>query len=160
MPRRYRTGFSNVAVTAGQDLIEIQSPADAITRVLKAILSQSTELGDAAEEQLRLQWKRGVGSVTSGSGGSTATPQPIEDGDAAYGGTVEVNNTTRMAVGSGSIEMFPEFSWNIRQNYVEIYLPEDLDIISPSNRLALDLLAAPADSITMSLLVVLEEVGG
>src|SRR5262245_26160816 len=104
MGRRYTVSFKAVAVTAQQDFFEVLSPTDAVVIIHGWELSQSTEVGDAQEEQLQLTTNRGVGSVTSGSGGSTATAQPIEDGDAAFGGTVEVNNTTKMAAGTGTLE--------------------------------------------------------
>ncbi len=160
MSRAYETGFDNVAVTVAQDLIEILAPTDAIVEVPEIELSQSTEVGDAQEEQLRLRWRRGIGSVTSGSGGTTATPQPYEDGDAAFGGTVEVNNTTKMVVGTGTIEDFPEFTWNVRQEKRAIAVPPFLHCISPGNRLVLELIAAPVDSVSMSLRTVLVEKGG
>lgn len=160
MRGQYECGFDNVAVTVAQDLIEILAPTDAIVEVPEFELSQSTELGDAQEEQLRLRWRRGIGTVTSGSGGSTSTPQPYEDGDVAFGGTVEVNNTTKMVAGTGSIENFPEFCWNVRQEKLKIQVPERCHTISPGNRLVLELIAAPADSISMSMRCVVVEKGG
>ncbi len=160
MARHYEVGFDSVAVAAAQDLIEIAGPTDAVTQVPEIEISQNTELGDAQEEQLRLRWRRGIGSVTSGSGGTTATPQPYSDGDPAYGGVVEVNNTTKMVAGSGTIENFPEFTWNVRVEKMKVQVPEYLHEISPGNRLVLELIAAPTDSISMSLRCVLKEIGG
>lgn len=160
MARRYTAVFKEVAVTAAQDLFEIAAPADAIVRVLNWTLSQKTETGDAAEEMLTITTNRGVGSVTSGSGGASVTPQPIEDGDAAFGGTVERNNTTIMAVGTGTLEELEVHSWNVRVPYQKIYTPEECPIISPSNRWTLECETAPADSITMSGTITFEEIGG
>lgn len=160
MGRRYTAGFKAVAVTAQQDLFEIVAPSDAIVIIHEWELSQSTEVGDTQEEQLQLTTNRGIGAVTSGSGGSTPTAQPIEDGDAAFGGTVEVNNTTKMAAGSGSLEELEPYGWNVRVPYLKIYTPETRPIISPGNRWTLELETTPADSITMNGRIVFEEVGG
>lgn len=161
MGRMHTAVFKEVAVTAAQDLFEIAGPTDAITVIHKWILTQKTEVGDAAEEMLTITTNRGVGTVTSGSGGSTVTPQPISDGDAAYGGTVERNNTTIMAVGTGTLETDLEVhEWNVRVPYTNIYTPEERPVISPGNRWTLELETAPADSITMSGMVVFEEIGG
>lgn len=160
MGRKYTVLFKGVAVTAQQDFFEILCPTDAITVIHEWELNQTTEVGDAQEEQLQLTTNRGIGAVTSGSGGSTATPQPVEDGDPAYGGTVEINNTTKMAVGSGTLEELEPFNWNVRQPLRQIYTPETRPILSPGNRWTLELETTPADSITISGKVTLEEIGG
>ena len=160
MGRKYTAAFKAVAVTAQQDFFEILAPADAIVVIHEWELSQSTEVGDAQEEQLQLTTNRGIGTVTSGSGGSTATAQPIEDGDAAFGGTVEINNTTKMVVGTGTLEELEPFAWNVRQSLRQIYTPETRPIISPGNRWTLELETTPADSITINGKVILEEIGG
>jgi len=161
MGRFYTATFKGIAVTAAQDLFEIASPSDAVTVIHEWTLTQTTELGDAAEEQLLLTTNRGVGTVTSGSGGATVTPQPISDGDPAYGGTVERNNTTIMAVGTGTLETDLEVhAWNIRVPYQKIYTPETRPVISPGNRWTLELESVPADSITMNGFIVFEEIGG
>lgn len=158
--RLYTAQFNAVAVTAAQDLFEIVAPADAALKVHDWTVFQTSDTGDAAEEILRLETVRGVGSVTSGSGGSTPTAQPIEDGDTAFGGTVEANNTTRMATGTGTLETLEQYGWNIRMPMEKIYTPECRPVISPSNRWTLALPAAPADSITVSGNITFEEIGG
>lgn len=160
MGRMYTAVAKAVAVTAAQDIFEIAGPTDAITIVHAWYLSQTTETGDAAEEMLQITTNRGVGAVTSGSGGSTVTPQPIADGDPAYGGTVERNNTTIMAAGSGTIEELEACAWNVRVPFAQIYTPETRPIISPGNRWTLELESTPADSITITATVVFEEIGG
>lgn len=160
MGRRYTVLFSAVAVTVQQDFFEIVAPADAVVTIHDIDLSQTTELGDAAEEQLGLVLKRGVGAVTSGSGGTTPTPQPVEDGDPAFGGTTEANNTTKMVVGSGTLETLESWSWNIRIPFQKVFTPETRPIISPSNRATLELTNTPNDSITISGSITFEETGG
>lgn len=160
MGRFYTAIFKGIAVTAAQDLFENLAPADAVVVVHEWELMQETEVSDAQEEQLRITTNRGVGSVTSGSGGASVTPQPIHDGDAAYGGTVERNNTTIMAVGTGTLEELEVFGWNVRQSLRQIYTPETRPVISPGNRWTLELETAPGDSITMSGRMVFEEIGG
>jgi hypothetical protein len=153
--------FKEVAVTAAQDLFEILAPTDGILRIHSFLLSQKTETGDAAEEMLTVTTNRGTGSVTSGSGGASVTPQPIDDGDSAFGGTVERNNTTILAAGSGTLETDLEVhTWNIRVPYRHVYTPEERPVISPGDYWTLELETAPADSVTMSGTVWFEEIGG
>ena len=160
MGRRYTAVFSSVAVTAQQDFFEIAAPADAIVVVHEWELSQSSEVGDAMEEGLAIRVVRGAGAVTSGSGGTTPTAQAIEDGDAAFGGTVEANNTTKMVAGSGALDQLAAYNWNIRVPFQKIYTPETRPVISPSNRLTIELGTTPADSITVSGTITFEEIGG
>lgn len=161
MGRMYTAVFKSIAVTAAQDLFEVAAPTDAIVVIHDWTLSQSTEVGDAAEEMLVLTTNRGVGTVTSGSGGASVTPSQIEDGDTAFGGTVERNNTTILAVGTGTLETDLEVHcWNVRVPYQKIYTPETRPSISPGNRWTLELETAPADSVTMSGVITFEEIGG
>lgn len=160
MGRVYTAAFKAVAVTAQQDFFELAAPTDAVVVIHDWELNQNTEIGDAAEEQLSVVTNRGVGTVTSGSGGTTVTAQPIQDGETGFGGVVEANNTTKMAAGTGSIEELEPFNWNVRIPLVKIYTPETRPIVSPGNRWTLELETTPADSITISGKVTFEEVGG
>lgn len=160
MGRMYTAQVSAVAATAAQDIFEILAPSDAAVIVHDWVVFQTSDVGDAAEELLRIECTRGVGAVTSGSGGSTVTPQPISDGDPAFGGTVEGNNTTRMVVGSGSLDTLEQRPWNVRIQCERVYTPETRPVISPGNRWTLALPSAPADSLTMTAMVTFEEIGG
>lgn len=153
MGRMYSASFADVAVTVAQDLFEINAPADSVVIVHGFEISQSTEFGDAADEQLILKITR---ASTSGSGGSTPTAAPMEVGDVAFGGTVEANNTTQGTEGT----LLHAASFNIRAGYVQWWTPETRPVISPSGRLTIELHAAPADSTTMDGTVYFEEVGG
>ena len=153
MGRMYSATFDQVAVTVAQDLFEINAPADAAVIVHGFEISQSSEFGDAADEQLILLVHR---ASTSGSAGSTPTAAPMEVGDAAFGGTVEANNTTQGTEGT----QIHAASFNVRAGYVQWWTPETRPVISPSGRLVIELQVAPADSVTMDGVVYFEEIGG
>lgn len=156
MSRMYTAQFNAVAVTAQQDFFEVVAPADAVVVLHGIELSQVTETGDAMEEQLQILLKRG--QTTSGSGGSTVTPNPTEFGDAAFGGTVEANNTTKATAGTITTHQVPD--WNVRMPYLFIPTPEMRFKLSPSQRATLELATTPADSITISGCIWIEEIGG
>lgn len=160
MGRMYHGQVSAVAVTAAQDIFELLAPSDAVLVVHSWSVFQTSDTGDAAEELLRLETVRGVGSVTSGSGGTTVTTQPLSDGDPATGATLEANNTTRMVVGTGSLDTLEQYGWNVRIPMQTIYTPETRPVVSPGNRWTLALPSAPADSLTLSAMVTFEEIGG
>lgn len=155
MGRKYTAQFNGVAVTAQQDLFELVAPSSATVLIHAIHISQSTEVGDAQEEGLSLLWKSG--QTTSGSGGSTPTPVPVEAGDAAAGSVVEANNTTKAS--AGTIVTHYAWNWNVRMPFDVIFTPETRPVVRPSRRATLELATTPADSITMSGTLVFEELG-
>lgn len=158
MGRMYTTQTAAVAVTTAIDLWEVLAATAKPVKIHAWGICQTTDVGDAAEEVLRINEVRGVGSVTSGSGGSSPTVHPLDDNDAANAATVEANNTTRMAVGTGTLETLTERGWNIRIPLDVIYTPEMRPRVNPGDRWTLGIVAAPADSITISTYLVYEEI--
>lgn len=150
----YTAVFNNVAVTAIQDLFEIVAAADAVVLLHDIHLSQNTDVGDAAEEVLRIELTSG--HTSSGSGGSAPTAIPRDIGQSAFGGTVEVNNTTQAS--AGTIVTKYVWNWNIRVGFDKIFTPETRPRIAPGTRMCLELPAAPADSVTMSGSITIEEI--
>jgi len=156
MGRKYVANFAAVAITALQDLFEIAAPSTAPVIVHGWEILQTSDLGDAMEEVLRIETVRGVGSTTTGNG-SAASPQPIDDGDSAVGSTVKVNSTTRMVAGSGSLENLEQHGWNVRVPMIMLYPPELRPVIKPSARWTLSVPTNPNDSLTCSGTVWFEE---
>ncbi len=159
MGRMYTAVFGGdtpIAVSAKQDLFEVVAPSDAIIVIHAIHLHQTSDLADAQEEVLDLEFT--FGYTVSGSGGAAATPHPHEVGDAAYGGGMEVNNTTQANTGSPIIRRVD--GWNIRVGYDYIPTPEMRYTISPSGRFVLELPNAPNDSLDMSGSITFEEIGG
>ena len=152
--RMYTASVGAVAVSAVQDLIEVNAPADSVVIIHAIYLGQTSDVGDAAEEILQVQISRSTGSA--GSGGSTPTARPHQGGDAAFGGSVEMNNTTQ----AGTITVLHDDAFNIRVGWQYLPPPEQRFIISPSGTLVLELPVQPADAITMDISVVFEEIGG
>lgn len=153
--RLYTVAFAGVAVTAQQDFFELVAPSTGILLVHELGLSQSTEVGDAMEEGLSILLKSGA--TTSGSGGSAGTLVPIDFGDAAAGATAETNNTTK--ANTGTIVTHEAHNWNIRVPFQRIWTPETRPIIRASRRYTVELATTPADSITVSGYMIVEEVG-
>ncbi|GAA4226115.1 hypothetical protein GCM10022254_10040 [Actinomadura meridiana] len=152
----YTAQFSGVAVSAQQDLFEVVAPSDAVVILHQLVVSQTTETGDAQEEGLLIQLKRGA--TTSGSSGASVTPVPLQAGFTAAGSTVEANNTTKAS--SGTIVTLHSEAWNVRAPFVWLPPPEARIVVSPSARLTVELGTTPNDSITMAGTLVFEELGG
>ena len=154
--RIYNLPIARTAVTAAVDLAEILTAATHICEILAIELSQSTDVKDAEEEMLQLAFK--MGQTTSGSGGNTGvTPVPVLIGDAAHGMTVETFNTTKAS--AGTIVTHKVWDWNVRVPFQYIFAPEQCLIIPPSTRATLELVAAPADSITIGGQITLRVIG-
>lgn len=150
MGRVYTVSFENVAVSVAQDFLEV-TPADDKPIALIGYeidnVGGTSDAGDGQEELLRCSWV--TGHATSGSGGSSATPRPVDPNDAAAGFSAEVNNTTIASAGTAVTRM--PFGLNIRIPG-PLWLPErawlhasQADVIA-----VVRLLAAPADSISLS----------
>ena len=153
-------GFKAVAITVAQDLFEVRASANSVVIVHGFSLYQHTDFADAQEEILRLTTNRGTGTVTSGSGGTTATVSPKVRGGVTFGGVVEVNNTTVLAVGTGTLTNDLEhIGWNVRIPLFHLWTPEQRPIILPNDYWTLELEAAPADSITTNGTIYLEQIG-
>lgn len=154
MGRVYAVTFEAVAVTAQVDFFEI-TPADDKPVALHALyLSQSSDTGDAQEELLRIKVIRG--HTTSGSGGAAPTPAPLNPNAAAAGFAAETNNTTIASAGT-TVDMHAE-AFNIRTGLALVWTPETQPIATQANTTILvRLMAAPADSLTMSGTLLVEE---
>lgn len=152
----YSVVFSGVTVSAQQDLFEIAAPADAVVLIHNVVLSQSTEVGDAMEEGLSLLFKRGA--TTTGSGGTTSTPVPLETGSPAAGSICKVNNTAKAT--GGTIVTLHSENWYIRGPYPGLPTPEIRHVLSPGQRYTVELATTPGDAITMSGTLYFEEIGG
>lgn len=144
--------FNNVAVTAAQDLFEVNAPAGSPLCVHGCTLFQTSDVGDAAEEILRLLWIKNAS--TSGSGGTAPTAVDLGTTALTFGGTIECNNTT-VATGGTPLTARPD-GWNVRGAYDFIPTPETRIWIPASGRIVLNLPSAPADSLTASGVITVE----
>lgn len=144
--------------TAAGDMLEALAPADAVLVIHELTITQSTEAGDAESEQLTVTLSRVTGAPTSGSGGTTITPRPMQAGAAAAGGTYEGFNTTDLTGGT-AVDLHTE-SFNVHNGMVKVWTPETRPVISPSTRALLTLDGAPTDSVTFQVTMLVEELGG
>lgn len=155
---RVYTVTASGSETAAGDFLEILVPADAAMILHQVVVTQDTEAGDAASEQVRVNINRVTGAPTSGSGGGTPTPTPVSSGDAAAGITVESFNTTDLTGGTETIIHSESFNVMAGMNYLPT--PDARPEFAPSTRCMVKLISTPADSITFQVTATFEEVGG
>lgn len=156
MGRPYSLAFQaqTIAAASGDyDLFEISPADDRPIRLHHLHLGQTSELGDAQEEELRIAIVRG--HATTGNGTST-TPAKISPGDAASVATCKTVGST--IASAGTAVTLDEHIWNIRSPFELIWLPEDRPVVSQAEGLlVVRLMAAVADDMTMSGTLYFEE---
>lgn len=149
MPRTYTVEFEaqTIATASGDyDLFELDAATDLPIEVVAIELGQSSELGDAQEEQLRLRVIRG--HTTTGNGTST-TPRPVSPADAAASFTAKTVGATIASAGT-AVNLLST-TMNVRAGYQWGPVPFGMGIFtSGSSLLVVRLMAAVADDLTMS----------
>jgi hypothetical protein len=125
MGRIYTVSFAATVTNAGgdTDLLEILPAAEKPVKLRGFSLAQTSEVGDTAEEGLRISVIRLPATVTGGNGTAT-TPRPMDSANAAAGATCETNGTT-VATTSGTAITLAEYGWNIRNSPYEVWYPDD-----------------------------------
>lgn len=99
MPRFYTISCQGVSATAVQDVL------GAYAGTSRKLLIHAFEIGANGQTTVgnyRLRLRRVPATVTSGSGGSAATPRPADPNDAAATFTARANDTTQ-ATSTGTI---------------------------------------------------------
>lgn len=127
MGRVYTVPWTGTVTAAGgdTDLWEFLPAANKPIILRGFTLGETTEVGDAAEEGLRITIRHMAATVTSGSGGATPTISQLPIGSSkAAGFTSEVNNTT-VATTSGTSTIVEEMSWINRNSPFEKWYPEE-----------------------------------
>lgn len=150
MGRRFSLSFSEVAVTAQQDLFQVEAlvvPA----KLISVTLSQSSDVGDAEAENLSIVIQRVTDAVTD----DLATVN-IDSGDATQNADVAINETTELVTGASIIHTE---GWNIAYPFIYLPTPKNRPTIEVGNALVVNLNTTPADSITVSGTLVFEEEG-
>ncbi len=150
MGRRYSCSFTEVAVTAQQDLFQIEAntvPA----RILGVFLSQSSDVGDTESEALSILIRRVTDAVTN-----DVAEVNIDGGNSAANADLAVNETTELVTGAATIH---SEAWNILTPFVYLPTPELAPIVEVGNAIVVNLNTTPADSLTMSGTLYFEEIG-
>jgi hypothetical protein len=86
MPRFYTVPFSGTLTNTGgdADLLEVLPADDKPVRLRGWVIGQTSEVGDATAESIRISVIRLPATVTGGNG-TAVTPAPLDSADAAPG---------------------------------------------------------------------------
>jgi hypothetical protein len=151
--RMFTAVFGGVSVSAAQDFFELNAPSDACVVLYSAFIGQSSVAGDSSADIARIQVKRAT--TTGGTGGTPPTARPLEVGDSAFGGSVEINNTVQAG---GTVLFLIEETFNVQSGWFYKPDPDERIVLSPSGRLVIS--TPDTLTLTMSGTIVFEELGG
>ena len=149
--RLYTVAIGSQAQTAAVTLIEIASAADSVTLLERASVKQTSF---DTSENLGVK----IEDISTTGTGTGTTPNPYQEGDAAFGGVVETN---------ASIE--PTYSgtvlWEDALNVLSGFLwtpanDDEVFVISPSQLLGIMLDVSPSGSMNFSYGCTIREIGG
>lgn len=142
------------------DLLSVAPADDRPVRLKGMILSQTSEVGDTAEEGLRITVARMTATFTVGSGGSAITAAaPINDaGGTVWGFTARCNDTT-VATTNGTNQVFYDLGWNERNTPWDFWFPEDdmMPKAKQTEAIVVRCETTAADDLTISVCFLLEE---
>ena len=135
--------FSEITVSAVQDLWELTSPTTAVYILLSIRVGQRSDYGNAEAEGLPIEISRVTGAVGNGP---TITPIAHQTLTSAFTGTLRRNSTTQATTRT---RIFSD-TFNVQGGWLYMPPPEER-IVVPANggRIAVGLPVAPADALIM-----------
>ena len=148
----YTVAIGSQAQTAAKTLIEVAAPSDAVVCVEREWIKQTSF---DTSENLGTKTQR----VTTTGTGTATTPEPLQVGSAAFGGTVETNSTVEPTYTAGT-EILEE-GFNVLSGF--LWTPANDDeviVISPSALIGMNLDVAPSGSMNFSYGMTIREIGG
>lgn len=161
MGRMYRVPYTGTITNSGgnADLIALTPADDKPIKLVGWIKGQTSETGDAAEENPEITVHHMTGTVTV-TGGTSVTPVPNRPGtDLAAGFTATANSST-VATTSGTDTKAEDMAWNERATPWERWIPEELRMRAlQTEYLIVRIDSTVADDITIAVTFLVEEEG-
>lgn len=148
MGRMYSVSFTEVAVTAQQDLFQVE--ALVVPATLHAVyLSQSSDTGDASAGAVSILIRRVTDAVTN-----DVAEVKLDSGSAAANADLAINETTELTTGA---EIIHSEAWNIAMPFIYLPPPELRPTIVIGDALVVNM--NTTDTLTMSGTLYFEESG-
>jgi hypothetical protein len=101
----YTVSFENVTWTAVQDLVSVKGAGLFVCRVRRVWFGMTNTTLQTAQG-VRLNLKKSTATFTAGTGGSAATPRPLEGATAATF-TARVNDTAQGTTSGAFTSLYP-----------------------------------------------------
>lgn len=149
MARAYTIEFEAQSVTNANgdyDLFSIQPASNKPIEIVGLVLATTSELAEAQEEWLRIGVVRGHTSLT---GGTSKTPRPADEFDAASGATCAALHSTIASSGT-AVQLYSD-AFQVRNGY-QFWWPDGFGprCSSAATSIVVRLIAAVTDDVTMS----------
>lgn len=151
--RIYTVPFSEVSLSATQDLLNFTSTANMAIRPRRIELGQRTQTTWGA---LGISLSFQPATVTAGSGGAAGVIGRTRSTDAAATFTARTNDTTGQTTSGASIVWMAR-DWELLNGFFWLATPDEMWTAPPSTGFSLKLLTAPGSAITASGYVEIEE---
>lgn len=151
MGRIYTVVVPNLAVAAAQDIMSAVAGATHSLKLMSAIVTQDSDVGDSAAISLRFIIK--VGAAV-GSGGAAVTPAATQDGTPASDFSARRNDTT---AGTGGTDLYEECA-NMQIGLIYRPIPEEMIEVF-NRRITIEIPDTPASSMDISGTFTFEERG-
>lgn len=133
--------FSNVTLSAVQDMLAVYAGSSKIFAVLSVNIGQVTGTS-VANQRIRLRYL--PVTVTAGSGGSAGTLKPFVSGDAAPTITGRINDTVQATTNGTAVDLWDD-QWNIINGFLWVPpIPSRPPVIGISGAFIVSLDTAPA----------------
>lgn len=150
--RLFTVAIGSQAQTTAKTLMEIASAADSVTLIERISIKQTSF---DTSENLGVKVQR----ITTTGTGTATTPEPLQAGDAAFGGVVETNSTAEPTYTSAT-EII-EDGFNVLSGFLWTPANDDEVIaLSPSALVGIMLDVAPSASMNFSYGCTIREIGG
>ncbi len=150
--RLYGFAIGASAKTAAVTLMEIAAPADAVVTLERAYMSQSSF--DTSENLAA----KVEDISTTGTGSVAVIPRPFQEGDAAFGGVLEYDQTIEPTY---STVVFIEQGFNVLSGW--LWTPANDDeviVLAPSQLVGIMIDVAPSGSMDFHYGCTIREIGG
>lgn len=160
----YTVSFDQQSFTAANgdhDFFEIRPAAGKRVEIVAIFIGNKSEVGDAQEEMVAWSIERFNGATfTSGTGGGTPTPRPVDPSDGAASFAADTNNTA-IATTTGTKVQLHIDTFNIRTG-LQLIFPPDMRhkcaAADANDALVVRLLTALADDATLSGTIYVREI--
>lgn len=152
--RLYTLDVNGVSVSAVQDLLAVYAGA---TKILAPVSVNIGQITGTTVANLRVRLRYLPATVTSGSGGSAATPRPYVPGDVAATATGRINDTTQATTSGTAVDLWTD-QWNTVNGF--LWVPPIIGrppVIGLSGAFIVSLDTAPGSAITVNASVTFEE---
>lgn len=157
----YSVLYDDISINQPRDIFELLTPSDACVRLHSISYSAGGGITKEPDDECEM-WTftimRVTGSPTSGSGGNTSTPQPLNPGGPASGCTVEVYNSTRLTGGTQE-QLWAESILN-HSGWFWLATPNKRIELGPSTYFVVGLETTPFGTFLSRATMIFEEFGG